>query len=70
MTDLDVPSYDHGGGIVSYDGKGIIPVGSLKRYRGPNPPAGEQHRYKIVVRALNADKSLLLGEGAAMQKYP
>lgn len=70
MSDLDLLSYDHGGGIVAYDGKGFIPVGSLQRYRGPNPPAGTRHRYVIVVKALNNDKSLLLGEGESMRLYP
>lgn len=70
MVDLDRPNTNHGGGTIPYTGEGVIPVGSLDSYRGPQPPAPEVHTYVITVRALNADKSLLLGEGKASRKYP
>lgn len=68
MTDLDSPTFDHGGGVLAYDGTGVIPVGALKNYRGPEPPS--THRYVFRITALNADKSIALGEGKAMRKYP
>jgi phosphatidylethanolamine-binding protein (PEBP) family uncharacterized protein len=70
MKDLDRPNIDHGGGIVAYDGTGVIPAGALRGYRGPQPPAPEVHTYVFTVTALNADKSLILGEGEASRKYP
>ena len=69
MTDLDLTSFDHGGGTVAYTGGDIIPEGALKGYRGPEPPAGG-HSYQIVVQALNSDKSLILGEGKLTKRYP
>ena len=70
MTDLDMTSFDHGGGIVSYIGGDVIPEGALKGYRGPEPPSGSVHRYEIVVQALSSDKSLILGEGKLTKRYP
>ncbi|MDR1396536.1 MAG: hypothetical protein LBJ14_02215 [Desulfarculales bacterium] len=69
MKDLDYP-HNHGGGLVSYDGKGVIPVGALQSYDGPQPPAGQVHTYVFTVTALNQDKSLALGEGSASRQYP
>jgi phosphatidylethanolamine-binding protein (PEBP) family uncharacterized protein len=69
MRDLDYP-HNHGGGMVAYDGSGVIPVGALKTYDGPQPPAGQVHTYVFTVTALNADKSLVLGEGSASRRYP
>jgi hypothetical protein len=68
MKDLDVKSFNHGGGTVENDGSGIIGKGSLKGYKGPCPPSGS-HTYEFTVRALNADKSLVLGEGKARSAY-
>lgn len=67
MADLDMPSFNHGGGTVPYTGN-VIPVGALKSYVGPHPPS--THRYVIKVEALNTDKSLELGAGKAMRTYP
>ncbi|MDR2695919.1 MAG: hypothetical protein LBC79_06020 [Deltaproteobacteria bacterium] len=70
MRDTHRPNFDHGGGVIAYDGSGRVPEGSLSRYRGPQPPAGETHRYVITVQALNADQSMVLGEGRLAQDYP
>ena len=71
MRDLDRPNVNHGGGTVAYDGStGVIAVGALPGYRGPQPPAGERHTYVFKITALNADKSLVLGEGEASRVYP
>jgi phosphatidylethanolamine-binding protein (PEBP) family uncharacterized protein len=69
MKDLDYP-HNHGGGTVAYTGGGVIPVGALEPYDGPQPPAGQTHTYVFTVTALNADKSLVLGEGSATRRYP
>ena len=50
MTDLDAPSYPHGGGEVSYKGQSQLPKGAF-RYKGPCPPA--VHRYEWTVEALD-----------------
>lgn len=68
MKDLDVKSFDHGGGIVENTGDGKIKKGSLQKYNGPCPPSGS-HTYEFTVKALNADKTLILGEGKARRKY-
>ena len=70
MRDHNAPSFNHGGGTISYDGSGRVPEGSLRSYRGPEPPAGRVHRYEIKVQALNADQSQILGEGSLAKNYP
>lgn len=62
LTDLDVPSYNHGGGRVKYEGSNIIPAGALKSYVGPCPPSGT-HKYSIKVDALDAS-GIILGTGS------
>lgn len=69
MVDLDMPTYDHGGGEVSYDGSNTIKEGALKTYAGPCPPPGVEHSYEITVKALSADKKLILGHGKAIRKF-
>jgi phosphatidylethanolamine-binding protein (PEBP) family uncharacterized protein len=64
LTDLDVPSFDHGGGTVECKATKevfIIPRGALKRYTGPCPPSG-QHTYSIEVKAID-DKGVIVGTG-------
>ena len=64
MVDLDVPSYDHGGGSVAHAGgaTATIAEGALKDFRGPCPPNfnGAGHNYEITVRALAADGKTVL----------
>ena len=67
MRDFNNP-YRHGGGTVEYTGGNTIPERALKDYQGPCPPT--QHTYEITVKALNAEKNLILGEGAFSRKYP
>lgn len=70
MTDLDVPSYDHGGGMVEYTGQKTIEPGAFK-YRSPCPPAGS-HKYKWTATA-KKKKGLFggsLGKAKATRKYP
>jgi phosphatidylethanolamine-binding protein (PEBP) family uncharacterized protein len=68
MTDMNVPSYNHGGGTVEYSGSGDIPEGSF-RYTGPCPPSGS-HNYRFQVTALNADGTLALGKGENTKAFP
>lgn len=69
MVDLDLPTYDHGGGEVAYDGSNTIKEGALKSYAGPCPPPGVEHSYEITVQALSADKKLILGIGKTIRKF-
>jgi phosphatidylethanolamine-binding protein (PEBP) family uncharacterized protein len=69
MVDLNMLTYDHGGGEVSYNGSMIIKEGALESYAGPCPPS-MTHSYQITVQALSADKKLILGHGKAVRKYP
>ncbi len=69
MTDLDVPTFNHGGGTVAYDGSGVVPAGALKAYSGPCPPSGS-HTYEFRVVALDAQKEFILGKGTAAKRYP
>ncbi len=52
MTDLDVPTFHHGGSVVAYQGNGVK-RGAI-RYIGPCPPGGQRHRYRWTVEALDA----------------
>lgn len=69
LTDIDVPSWNHGGGKIDNDGTGVIPAGSLKSgYNGPCPPSGS-HRYEFSVKAVDAD-GVVIGIGKAERKFP
>ncbi|MBO6578636.1 hypothetical protein [Thalassospira sp.] len=68
MVDLDVPTYNHGGGAIDYSGSSEIPAGAFS-YKGPCPPSGS-HDYRFTVTALNADGSLILGKGEETQAFP
>ena len=67
MTDLNMISYNHGGGSVKYTGSGSIPAGSFS-YTGPCPPS--PHEYSFDVTAINAKGDLVLGRGSATRTFP
>jgi len=70
MVDLNLTSFNHGGGEVPYKGSGNIPAGSFgERYQGPCPPTGQVHTYEWTVQALDANKSFL-AEGKATGAFP
>ncbi|UQZ91146.1 phospholipid-binding protein [Deltaproteobacteria bacterium Smac51] len=69
MKDLDRKRFDHGGGTAVNDGTGVIPVGALKNYKGPQPPAPEVHTYVFTVSAIDANGQVI-GTGTASHKYP
>lgn len=68
MKDLNVPSYNHGGGTVEYSGDGHIPAGAFS-YKGPCPPFGV-HKYEFTVKAVDESGKTLLGEGKAVRNFP
>jgi len=69
MVDIDMPTYDHGGGEVTYNGTSTITEGTLKTYSGPCPPPGIEHTYEITVQALPADKKIIIGQGKSIKKF-
>ena len=70
LTDLDLKSFNHGGGYVANDGTGVIKRGTIEGYfYGPDPPQGIVHSYEIKVEALDKDKKII-GLGRKVQKFP
>ena len=44
MTDLNVPSFHHGGGTIAYSGQMAVPCGAFTSgFTGPSPPPGQVH---------------------------
>ncbi len=66
MTDLDVPSYYHGGGTVAFRGS-RVPAGAFS-YRGPCPPRGQRHMYRWTVQ-VHDKAGKLLGTGQAKRPF-
>ena len=69
LTDLDLPSFDHGGGFIPYRSENVIPAGAVEGYQGPSPPYGVIHSYEIMVEALGPSKEVL-GVGRAKKRFP
>jgi phosphatidylethanolamine-binding protein (PEBP) family uncharacterized protein len=60
MTDLDKPSFHHGGGMVGYRGQSEVPCGAFASgFIGPAPPPGEVHTYEFVIKALAQNGTVL-----------
>jgi phosphatidylethanolamine-binding protein (PEBP) family uncharacterized protein len=68
LVDLDVPSYDHGGGTVGWNGQNKIAPGAF-RYQSPCPPDG-RHRYEWTATALDGENGNALGQTSAEKLYP
>jgi phosphatidylethanolamine-binding protein (PEBP) family uncharacterized protein len=70
MTDLNKPSFHHGGGTVDYRGQAEVPCGAFaKGFIGPSPPPGEVHTYEFTVKALGANGAPLAAT-IARRKFP
>ena len=70
MTDLDKPSFHHGGGTVGYRGQPEVPCGAFASgFVGPAPPPGEIHTYEFVIKALAPDGHVL-GTTTVRRKFP
>ena len=67
ITDLAVPSYNHGGGKVAYKGGSTIAPGAFK-YRSPCPPNGT-HTYEWTADVRDT-KGKSIAKAAARKKYP
>ncbi|HXX49980.1 MAG TPA: YbhB/YbcL family Raf kinase inhibitor-like protein [Xanthobacteraceae bacterium] len=70
MTDLNKPSFHHGGGTVDYRGQAEVPCGAFaKGFVGPSPPPGEVHTYEFTVKALGTNGASL-ATTTARRKFP
>ena len=67
MKDLNVPSYNHGGGKANYSGSATSAPGAFK-YKSPCPPGG-QHTYEWTATALDS-KGKKIAVATARKKYP
>jgi hypothetical protein len=66
MTDLQVPSFPHGGGTVAYSGQTSLAKGAFT-YKGPCPPS--PHRYRWFAQALDA-AGHVIGRATTTLKFP
>lgn len=66
MTDLDVPSYNHGGGSAVVTGDGTVASGAFT-YKSPCPPNGV-HTYEWVAEAVGGGR--VLATARATRPYP
>ena len=57
MTDLNMPSFHHGGSTIPYSGN-LVRQGAIA-YTGPCPPRGEHHNYRWTVEALDVNGKVL-----------
>jgi len=70
MTDLNKPSFHHGGGSVGYRGQSQVPCGAFATgFIGPAPPPGEVHTYEFTIRALGPNGAVL-ATTTARGKFP
>ena len=67
MTDLDVPTFYHGGSTIAYQSEAVRQ--GVIRYIGPCPPRGERHRYRWSIEALDASDRVL-GRTETTQTFP
>lgn len=68
MTDLDVPGYKHGGGVVAYTGQKVIERGAFK-YKSPCPPNGV-HTYQWSATAQKRKGGGRIETAKAKRPYP
>lgn len=66
MTDLDVPTYNHGGGSAPVTGDATVAPGAFT-YKSPCPP-GMVHTYEWVAEAIGGGK--VLATARAERDYP
>ena len=70
MTDLNVPSFHHGGGTVAYHGQPAVPCGAFASgFTGPSPPPGQVHTYQFSIKALGPSGAVL-ATSTARRKFP
>lgn len=68
LVDLDVPQYNHGGGVVKYQGQDVIKPGAFK-YKSPCPPNGK-HTYRWTATAQTKKNGGKLATAQKSRQYP
>jgi len=68
LTDKNVPSFNHGGGVVAWNGEEEIATGVFK-YKSPCPPDGV-HTYEWAATAMTKNNGGKMGEAKATRQYP
>jgi phosphatidylethanolamine-binding protein (PEBP) family uncharacterized protein len=70
LVDVNVPSYNHGGGTVAVTQSGQLPRGAFK-YKSPCPPDG-RHTYEWTATAKDGARGSgkTLGVAKARKTYP
>lgn len=68
LVDRDVPGFNHGGGVVAYEGGDVIAPGQFK-YKQPCPPNGV-HRYEWTATAQTKKNGGKLAVAKAVRPYP
>ena len=70
LVDLDLKTYDHGGGSVENDGSNTIGRGSINgNYNGPAPWLPDMiHDYEITVKAYDQNGKVI-GVGKSVRKF-
>lgn len=68
MVDRDAPGYNHGGGLIAYNGEQKIPAGAFK-YKSPCPP-GMVHTYEWSATAQTKKNGGKLAVAKAQRDYP
>lgn len=70
LVDLNISTYDHGGGFVDNEGSGTIARGTVKgNYNGPAPWLPDMiHDYEITVKAYD-ENSKVIGVGKTVKKF-
>lgn len=61
--------FDHGKVHIEYNGSGDIAKGSYKDIKGPCPPPNDPGRYRITVKALDAN-NVVMGIGRKERYFP
>jgi phosphatidylethanolamine-binding protein (PEBP) family uncharacterized protein len=70
MTDLNVPSFHHGGGTIAYAGQATVPCGAFASgFTPPSPPPGQVHTYQFTITALGSSGAVL-ATTTARRKFP
>ena len=68
LVDTNVREFNHGGGVVAYNGEEAIEPGAFK-YKSPCPPNGA-HKYEWTATAQSKKSGGKLGVAKAARKYP
>ena len=65
MTDLNVPSFHHGGGTVAYRGQPAVPCGAFSSgFTNPSPPPGQVHMEQVDAHRASCHTRVACGSAA------